>query len=57
MVRMSGRIDPAGRAAALRNLAVLEEAYGQVPELERQRVDLETWHNPEETGHDGTAKG
>ncbi|WOQ18321.1 hypothetical protein [Raineyella sp. W15-4] len=50
LLRLSGRIDPAGREAALQNLAVLEAAYGQVPELERQRADLETWHNPEEGG-------
>ncbi|QGF23607.1 hypothetical protein [Raineyella fluvialis] len=50
LLRLSGRIDTDGRAAALRGLAVLEAAYGEVPELARQRIDLETWHIPGQRG-------
>ncbi|MEA5155739.1 hypothetical protein [Raineyella sp.] len=52
LLRLSGRIDPPGRAAALHSLAVLEGTYSRTPELERQRLDLETWHNPDEAADD-----
>ncbi len=52
LLRLAGRIDPEGRQAALRGLAVLEAAYGQVAELERQRVDLETWRDPSPVADD-----
>lgn len=43
LLRLTGRIDPAGREAALRALGVLEGAYGPMPELERQHADLDAW--------------
>lgn len=43
LLRLTGQIDDEGRAAVLRALAALESFYGEQPELNRMRDDLESF--------------
>lgn len=43
LLRLSGRIDDAGRQHMLDALNVLIHRFGSVPALVRQRTDLESW--------------
>lgn len=45
LLRLSGRIDDAGKGLTLKALKVLIQYYNSPPELLRQRADLESWRN------------
>lgn len=45
LLRLTGRIDEAGRLQTLKALDILIGRYDSPPELLRQRADLESWTN------------
>jgi uncharacterized protein YfeS len=43
LLRLTGQIDDTGRQQALEALAILIDFFGDQPELQQQRTDLDSW--------------